>query len=151
MANSEQRDAQPGDEITLHSRYIRDFSFENLITPPQLPGDAAPLFDVDIGVDSRRREQMHEVVLSVRVTARREERIWFLIELCYAGLFQIQRLVGEPLQRFVYSEAPRLLFPFVDRICADVTRDGGLPPLMLTPPDFRALCEQRLQQGAGQG
>ncbi len=133
--------------IVMHGRYIRDLSFENF-GAPALPGDAAPVFDIDVGVESRRARDMHEVMLFVQVTARREEQIAFLIELNYAGLFQVQDLDERETRRFLHTEAPRMLFPFVDRICADATRDGGLPPLALTTPDFALLYREREEKPA---
>ena len=127
--------------VIMHSRYIRDFSFENF-GAPALPGDAEPVFDITIEVENRETQDMHEVMLSVRVAAKREEQISFLIDLSYAGLFQIRGIDEPEMQRFLHTEAPRMLFPFVDRICADVTRDGGLPPLALTPPDFVELYQK---------
>ena len=35
-------------------------------------------------------------------------------------------------------EMPRLAFPFVRQIMADVTVQGGFPPLLLNPVDFHA-------------
>ncbi len=134
--------------VVLHSRYLRDSSFENPAAPA-LPGDPAPAFDIDVGVDGRRRGNMHEVTLSVQVTARREEKVSFLIELHYAGLFEIDGLDEGATRRFLFTEAPRLLFPFVDRICADTTRDGGLPPLALSPPDFNLLYQSRVRSENG--
>ena len=42
-------------------------------------------------------------------------------------------------------ECPRLLFPFARRIVADVTRDGGFPPLLIDPIDFVSLYRRKLQ------
>jgi preprotein translocase subunit SecB len=42
------------------------------------------------------------------------------------------------------------LFPFARNILADVTRDGGFPPIMLTPIDFAALWQSRRGQTSGQ-
>jgi preprotein translocase subunit SecB len=41
-------------------------------------------------------------------------------------------------------EAPRLLFPFARSIIATATRDGGLPPLMISPIDFVALYRRHM-------
>ena len=48
-------------------------------------------------------------------------------------------------------EAPRLLFPFARRIIGDVTRDGGVPPLMLDPIDFVAQFQRGKALQAEQG
>ena len=43
-------------------------------------------------------------------------------------------------------ECPRLLFPFARNILADVTREGGFPPVLLQPIDFVSLWHARRQQ-----
>ena len=40
-------------------------------------------------------------------------------------------------------ECPRILFPFARRIIADITSDGGFPPLRVDPIDFVALYQQQ--------
>ena len=36
-------------------------------------------------------------------------------------------------------------------MAADITREGGFPPLLLDPIDFSALYLQRRKQAAGEG
>jgi preprotein translocase subunit SecB len=54
----------------------------------------------------------------------------------------------EHVQPVLLIEAPRLLFPFARAIIADVTSNGGLPPLMMQPIDFSVLYRSRLEQMA---
>lgn len=135
-SSPEQQEARA--EIVLRSRYTRDLSFENIAAPPE-PLEGEPLFDISVAVDCRHHEALHEVTLSTTITASHEDRVIFVVEISYAGLFDIPDMPGEARERFIYTEAPRILFPFVDRIASDVTRDGGLPPLSISPPDFVAL------------
>ena len=62
----------------------------------------------------------------------------FLLEISYGGLFTISGYKAEK-EEIVLVECPKVLFPFLRRIVADVTRDGGFPPLMLSPVDFKGL------------
>ena len=126
----------------LHSRYIKDFSFENPGAPYAL-GRTDPRIDVTVEVDGEQRKALHEVVLAFTVTASFENEIIFLIDLKYAGLFEILNLEGNARTHFIFVEAPRMLFPFIERIIADVVRDGGMMPLNLTPPDFLMLYQQQ--------
>ena len=41
------------------------------------------------------------------------------------------------------TEGARLIFPFARNIIADVTRDGGFPPLFLQPIDFIELYNKQ--------
>jgi preprotein translocase subunit SecB len=74
----------------------------------------------------------------------------FVLELAYGGVFVMANIPQESLQPLLLIECPRLLFPFVRRVVADVTRDGGFPPLMLDPIDFVSLYRQRLAQAQQQ-
>ena len=38
-----------------------------------------------------------------------------------------------------------MFFPFARYILAEVTRDGGYPPLMLNPIDFAALYRKQME------
>jgi preprotein translocase subunit SecB len=46
----------------------------------------------------------------------------------------------------MFIECPRQILPFARRVIADVTRDGGYPPLMLDNIDFATLYRQKLDQ-----
>jgi len=54
----------------------------------------------------------------------------------------------EQVQPVCLVECPRLLFPFARRVLSDLTRDGGMPPILLDPVDFGALYERRQSQPA---
>jgi len=51
----------------------------------------------------------------------------------------------------VMVEVPRHLFPFARAILADDTRDGGFPPLMMSPIDFAQLYLSRRAQAQASG
>ena len=55
-------------------------------------------------------------------------------------------LPDNAIEPVLLVECPRILFPFARNILADVTRDGGFPPVLLQPIDFVALWQARRQQ-----
>ncbi|MCK4866887.1 MAG: protein-export chaperone SecB, partial [Alphaproteobacteria bacterium] len=80
----------------------------------------------------------------------------FIVELAYGGLFRTAGEVPqEHLQALLMIEGPRMLFPFARNVVATVTRDGGLPPLMISPIDFVQLFRNRIarakEESAAQG
>ena len=95
-------------------------------------------------------QDRYEVNLKLRITAKSDDRPIFLLELQYAGLFSIVNAPPEFAQQFLMIEAPHLLFPFARRVVADVTRDGGMPPLMIEPIDFATLYRARQAEGQQQ-
>jgi len=69
----------------------------------------------------------------------------FVAELAYAGVFTLNNLPDNAIEPVLLVECPRILFPFARNILADVTRDGGFPPVLLQPIDFVALWQSRRQ------
>ena len=73
----------------------------------------------------------------------------FVAELTYAGVFTLSGLPDNAIEPVLLVECPRILFPFARNILADVTRDGGFPPVLLQPIDFVALWQARRAQAQG--
>jgi preprotein translocase subunit SecB len=141
--------------VQIVTQYVKDLSFENPGAPAQLT--ARP--NIELGVDLSARQMdgpLFEVVMKLNVNAKapdNADKAVFLVELSYAGLFQIVNVPQEVLQQVLLVEGPHMLFPYARRIISDVVRDGGMPPLMIEPIDFLGLYRSRaaqMQQGANQ-
>jgi preprotein translocase subunit SecB len=134
--------------LTIMSQYIKDLSFENPRAPGSLePGKSRP--EIQIRVDARAQElgsERYEITFQLHCEAKSGDDPVFMVELTYAGLFSLSNVPQESLQPVLLIECPRLLFPFARRIVADVTRDGGFPPLMIDPIDFVTLYRRRQEQ-----
>ena len=94
---------------------------------------------------------MFESAILFKAEATSETGVIYDLELTYAGLFEIESMPEQTLEPFLLINCPSLLFPFLRRLVADLTREGGFPPLLLDPIDFASLFMQRQQQGAAQG
>ena len=134
--------------VQVLAQFIKDMSFENPgVKQPAAPQGARPQIQVGIDVQAAPLgNDQYEVSLRVMTSAKNGETTSFVVELVYAGVFLLQGIPQETLQPFLLIECPRLLFPFARRVVADITRDGGYPPLMLDPIDFAALYRQQMQQ-----
>jgi preprotein translocase subunit SecB len=142
-------EASAAPQIRVIAQYIKDLSFEN---PDPLgalrQGQPAPAIDLGIDVQARRApNDSYEVDLNVSVRAQREQSVAFLCELKYTGLFQFVNVPPEAIEPLLLVEAPRMLFPFMRRIVAEATRDGGFPPLYIDPIDFMSLYQKQKAQG----
>lgn len=137
-------------QVAIIAQYIKDLSFENPGAPALM--SQGPAIDLGVDLQARRGDAEHfEVELKLRVTAKHGEKVAFLMELSYAGLFRIVGVPDEMLQPLLLIQAPHMIFPFARRIVADVVRDGGMPPLMVDPIDFAGLYQSKLAAGAIQG
>jgi len=134
--------------IHVLGQYIRDLSFENPAAPGSLrASDKAPKLDVNVNVSARpQSETDFEVELKMEAKAERGEETLFIVEVTYAGLFQVRNVPKEHMHPLLLIECPRLLFPFARQVIADATRQGGFPPLMIDPVDFAALYRQRVAE-----
>ena len=149
-AGDQDQAVQPG--IRILAQYIRDLSFENPRAPDSLrAGGPAPQIELGVELNAQSREGgVFEVELKLNAQARRETEAVFQIELIYAGLFQIVGVDGEDMEQVLMIECPRYLFPFARRMIADLSSEGGFPPLMLEPLDFAAIYLARQAQAQAQ-
>ena len=134
--------------LAINGQYIKDFSFEAPNTPEvfNLLQTELPNIQVDIDVQGEGKgDNLFEVILKVRAEANVKTEPAYICELSYAGLFSIN-VPQEHLGPVLMIECPLILFPFLRKIVADVTGDGGFAPLMLSPVDFAALFQQRVEQ-----
>ena len=148
--NGEALDAQAaGPQIQVLAQYVKDLSFENPAAPISLQGQK-PALEVSVDVQARGLgTDQYEVMIRVRADAKAATQTVFVCELSFAGVFMLKGIPQENVQPLLLIECPRLLFPFARRVIADVTRDGGFPPLLLDPIDFAALY--RMQMARSQG
>ena len=148
MAEEAQQPAQPGMKIL--AQYIRDMSFENILSQKGASGEVAPDVQIQVNIDAKKRtvENQFEIVIKLNVNSvnKGTTENLFLLEIEYAGLFLVTGVPDEQLHPFLLIECPRMLFPFLRRIVSDVTRDGGFPPLNLETIDFLQLYRQELER-----
>jgi preprotein translocase subunit SecB len=142
--------AQPS--LTINTQYVKDHSFENP-NAPSIYGtlrSEKPDLNVSVEVTPRQlQDQVYEVVLGLKASAKIGETTAFLAELEYAAVISLAPgLSEEARERLVMIEVPRHLFPFARAILADDTRDGGFPPLMMSPIDFAQLYQSRRSAAA---
>ena len=139
-------------KMNVLAQFIRDLSFENILSQKGVSGEVQPDVQVQVNLDAKKRTPEHqfEVVMKLKVESKAKEssEILFILELDYVGVFHIENVPEDQLHPFLLIECPRMLFPFVRRIVSDLSRDGGFPPLNLETIDFLALYRAELQRRA---
>ena len=128
-------------QVRVMGQYIKDLSFESpnitklLSGPPDNPNLKLEINVVPTLVGPDR----HESALTFKAEATSKIGVIYDLELVYAGLFEIKGAPPEALEPMLNINCPALLFPFMRRIVADLTREAGFPPLLLDPVDFASL------------
>lgn len=141
--------------LRVLAQYVKELSFRNPMAAASQAYDVQPAIDMGVEVKSRpmgEKSDAAEVDLCINVQAKRGEEVMFAVDLVYSGVFQFVNVRADDIEPLVWIECPRLLFPFSRQILADVTREGGYPPLLINPIDFTPLywAELRDRQGRGQ-
>lgn len=138
-------------QVQIVGQYIKDLSFENPNVDKLMgtgPGES-PHIQLEVTVDARvadKKNNVYESAIQFRAHATSKIGTIYQLEVEYAGLFRLQNLPEQTMEPFLLVNCPALLFPFLRRLLADITREGGFPPLLLDPIDFGALYARRLQE-----
>ena len=158
-------ETQPIQPLTVNIQYVKDLSFE-VPGAPEIYTTLRSQPNVNINLDVQARriqdgQEVFEVTLQIKAEATEpqpqaqagngqatEGRPVFIAELSYSGVFTLTGVPENTVEPILLVECPRLLFPYARNILADVTRDGGFPPVLLQPIDFVSLWQSRRTQGA---
>jgi preprotein translocase subunit SecB len=158
---------QQAPPLVVNIQYVKDLSFE-VPGAPQVFSQlrTQPQVNINLDVQARRiqdGQNVFEVAIIIRAEGREaaaqpangqpaaSQMTVFVAELTYAGVFTLSGLPESAIEPVLLVECPRLLFPFARNIIADVTRDGGFPPVTLQPIDFVALWQARRVQAQAAG
>lgn len=141
---------QPAIQAQVIGQYIKDLSFENpnvgkLLAPP----GENPNIQIAVNVDAQKvGDDVYESAISFKALAANKDITFYDLEVVYAGMFRLSNIPEQALEPFLLINCPTLVFPFLRRVIADITREGGFPPLLMDPIDFAQLYMRRQQEMA---
>jgi preprotein translocase subunit SecB len=146
-AQEEQKQAQ----FQLQKLYVKDVSYEVPNAPQVFQEDG----QIEIKMNLAQKvenlaEGVHEVTLTVTVTASMGEKTAYLAEVQQAGIFAITGLDDQSSHAALNTLCPHTLFPYARRSITDLVADGGFPPLVLQPINFDQIYAQRMQEAQAQ-
>lgn len=149
-AAAAEAEAQKPLQAQVVAQYIKDLSFENPNVEKLFAGlKETPNLQVEVNVAAKRAgEDLFESAIDLKARATSTVGTIYELECVYAGLFRIKNIPEQALEPFLLINCPSIVFPFLRRLVADVTREGGFPPLLLDPIDFAALFMRRQQEMA---
>jgi len=146
-----QDQSQQQAQFQLQKLYVKDVSYE----VPNAPQVFQEEGQVEIKMNLAQKvenlaEGVHEVVLTVTVTASLGEKTAYLAEVQQAGIFAISGLNEQAKHAALNTLCPHTLFPYARRSITDLVADGGFPPLVLQPINFDQIYAQRMQEAKAQ-
>jgi preprotein translocase subunit SecB len=134
-------------QFLIQKLYVKDVSFELPNAPEifQEQGQADVKMSLAQRVDDIG-DNLHEVVLTVTVTASLGAKTAYLAEVAQAGIFLISGFNEQTKHAVMNTLCPSTLFPYARRAISGLVAEGGFPPLTLQPVNFDQLYTQRMQE-----
>lgn len=143
--------AESEPKVALLKFYVKDLSFET--------SNSAQLFvekrgqewnpDIDLQFGNKvtvLKDNLHEIVLELTVTAKTEGKMVFLVEVQMAGLFDFQVSDETQMTNLMSGPCLQMLFPYIREVVSDLVTRGGYPQLLIAPVNFASLYHQHLEE-----
>lgn len=143
-----QNDSAGAPNVRVLAQFIKDLSFENpSIGRMQIEQNEQPAMRIEVNVNARNvAPNIYESVIMLKAQGSVKAGVLYELEIEYGAALGIENVPEDQIEPFLLINCPQLTFPFVRRLVADITREGGFPPLLLDPIDFAGLYVQRRQQ-----
>jgi preprotein translocase subunit SecB len=135
-----------GPMLNLEKIYVKDVSYEAPNAPQVFLEQSAPQVEVQLNIAHsafNAAQGMHEVVLTVTVTAKLADKNMFLVELQQAGLFRLNGVPDKELPLVLEIACPNILLPFAREAVNELVGKGGFPQLLINPVNFEMLYQQK--------
>lgn len=146
-SGSDSKQPRDAGQLAIQKIYIKDLSFEAPNTPTVFTEKLNPSVDIHYSNETKDLgEDQHEVVLSVTVTVKQDDRNVYLVEVQQAGIFTISGFPVEHLPAILATACPNILFPYAREVVCDIAMKGGFPQILLAPVNFDMLYAQELQR-----
>ncbi len=144
------QNAQP--VFAIEKLYVKDLSVEVPNAPEIFLEREQPQVEIQLNTGGRGiGDGVFEVILTVTVTAKFEDKTVFLVEVGQGGIFRIQNVPDEQLEPLIAVACPNILFPYAREAVSDAVARAGFQPIILQPVNFEGMYMQRLQQQAESG
>jgi preprotein translocase subunit SecB len=136
--------------ISVAKIYVKDFSFESPLSPGVFKVDKwSPQTNLNLRSSHTKVDDgLHEVVLTITVDAKEDDKTVFLVELQQAGLFELSGYDDVENSVITGSYCPSILFPYAREAISAMIQKGGFPEFILQPINFDALYMQSQQKAA---
>lgn len=131
----------------IEKLYVKDLSVEVPNAPHIYLEREAPQVEIQLNTQGQMLgEGAYEVVLTVTVTAKLEDKTVFLVEVGQGGIFRINNVPEEQIEPLLAVACPNILFPYARETVSDAVTRAGFAPVVLQPVNFEAMYMARLQE-----
>ena len=141
MSDEQQTDRQ----FAIQRIYTKDISFESPNAPQVFITEWEPKINVDLSTEIQAlSEDTIQVILTVNVVAKHEDKTAFLVEVQQAGIFLAKGFSEEELGPLMGIGAPNALYPYAREVVSDLITRGSFPQFTLQPVNFEQMYAQQM-------
>jgi preprotein translocase subunit SecB len=141
MSDEQQADRQ----FAIQRIYTKDISFESPNAPQVFISEWEPKINVDLSTEIQAlSEDTIQVILTVNVVAKYEDKTAFLVEVQQAGIFLAKGFSEEELGPLMGIGAPNALYPYAREVVSDLITRGSFPQFTLQPVNFEQMYAQQM-------
>jgi preprotein translocase subunit SecB len=134
-------------QFSIQKVYVKDISFETPNSPEVFKMEWKPVVDMHMTNEATPLgNNLFDVVLSITLTAKLEDKTAYLVEINQAGVFLIENIPDDVIERMLATVCANILFPFAREAVSDIVTRGGFPQILLSPVNFDAMYAQQQQQ-----
>lgn len=138
-------------QFAIQKIYTKDVSFETPNSPAIFTQKWEPNVEFNLSSNAQKlQENLFEVVLTVTVTVKLEDKTAYLVEVAQAGIFAAQGFEEQEMGPLLGIFCPNTLFPYAREVVSDLALKGGFMPMVLPPVNFEAIYAQNQQQNQAQ-
>ena len=127
--------------MQLKGQYLKHIKFDGpgLNKHPQ----GKPTTNLTFNIATTKIESnVYEIDLSLVAEVGTEKEKIVTLRMNYGAHYLLSNIPSDQHEAVLMTEGGRLLFPYMQRIVADITRDAGLPSLQLPPVDFMQIYKK---------
>ncbi len=134
-------------DIELLSQFVKDMSFEKkedyaYFSEEDFKGKTD--FSLNIEIENKQRGENQVIVsLIVNLEARINQKIAFILEMTYCGLFKFPNVNEDILEKQIKVECPKMLFPYIRRLISQTMIESGMPNVDIKNINFFDLYKTK--------
>lgn len=133
--------------FNIEKIYLKDSSVEVPNSPQIFLSRETPQVDIQIHNEGRSVDVgVYDVVLTVTVTAKIEDKTMFLVEVGQAGVFLLNNIPQADVDFLLNVPCPTILFPYAREAVSDLVGRAGFPPVVLSHVNFEMMYAQKKAQ-----
>ena len=129
----------------LRRVYMKDASLELPNAPAIFLEENAPQVALEVSTENRTLDaDAYEVQVNVTLTARLNDKVFFILEIKEAGIFEITNMPEEQLGPVLNIICPSMIYPYLRANVSDLLTRATLPPLHLTEVNFEQFYQDKI-------